>query len=113
MNTKWKFYKLTNLTVFAALLKHIPMGCRDAVLPDPQLKDHTVNCLKFEQNNRQPYNENLRLFRALALHLHGNEKLEQETCKLFNLYLEKKEGIAPATFQGVCVDNIPLVEDLI
>ena len=113
MNTKWKFYKLTNLTVFAALLKDIPMGCRDAVLPDPLLKNHTVNCLTFEQNTRQPYNDNLCLFRALALHLHGNEKLEEETCKLFNLYLEKRGGIEPATFQGVCVDDIPLVEDLI
>ena len=26
-NTKWKFYKLTNLTVFATLLKDVPMGC--------------------------------------------------------------------------------------
>ena len=113
MNTKWKFFKLTNLTVFAALLKDIPMGCRDAVLPDPLLKNHTVNCLTFEQNTRQPYNDNLCLFRALALHLHGNEKLEEETCKLFNLYLEKKGGIEPATFQGVSVEDIPLVEDLI
>ena len=30
-NTKWKFYKLTNVTVFAALLKDIPMGCKDTV----------------------------------------------------------------------------------
>ena len=28
-NTNWKFYKLTNLTVFAALLKDVPMGCKD------------------------------------------------------------------------------------
>ena len=34
-NTKWKFYKLTNLTVFAALLKDVPMGCKDTVLPEP------------------------------------------------------------------------------
>ena len=33
-NTKWKFYKLTNVTFFAALLKDIPMGCKDTVLPD-------------------------------------------------------------------------------
>ena len=26
-NTKRKFYKRTNLTVFAALLKGVPMGC--------------------------------------------------------------------------------------
>ena len=25
-NTKWKFYKLTNLTIFASLLKDVPMG---------------------------------------------------------------------------------------
>ena len=25
-NTKWKFYKLTNVTVFASLLKDIPHG---------------------------------------------------------------------------------------
>ena len=33
-NTKWRFYKLTNLTIFAALLRDIPMGCKDAVLPE-------------------------------------------------------------------------------
>ena len=27
--TKWRFFKLTNLTKFAALLKDIPMGCKD------------------------------------------------------------------------------------
>ena len=113
MNTKWRIYKLTNLTVFAALLKDNPMGCRDAVLPDPLLKNHTVNCGLFEQNTRQPYNDNLCLFRALALHLHGNEKLEEETCNLFMCNLERKGGIEPATFQGVCVDDILLVEDLI
>ena len=26
--TKWKYYKLTNLTVFASLLKDVPMGCK-------------------------------------------------------------------------------------
>ena len=31
--TKWKFYKLTNLTVFAALLKDVPMGCKYSLLP--------------------------------------------------------------------------------
>ena len=53
-NTKWKFYKLTNVTVFAALLKDIPMGCKDTVLPEPLLKNHNVNCLTFERNTRQP-----------------------------------------------------------
>ena len=72
LSKKWKFYKLTNLTVFAALLKDLPMGCKDAILPEPLLRNGTINCLTFEKNTRQPYNDNLCLFRALALHLHGN-----------------------------------------
>ena len=84
MNTKWRFYKLTNLTAFAALLKNVPMGCKNAVLPEPPLKNHTIKCLAYEENTRQPYNDNLCLFRALALHMHGNQQLEDETSKLFN-----------------------------
>ena len=76
-NTKWRFYKLTNLTVFAALLKDLPMGCKDAVLPEPLLKICTINCLTFEETTRQAYNNNLCLFGALALHLHGNQRLEK------------------------------------
>ena len=86
-NTKWKFYKLTNLTTFASLLKDVPMGCKDTVLPEPLLKNHNVNCLTYEKNTLQPYNDNLCLFRALALHLHGKKKLEEETSKIFKLFL--------------------------
>ena len=34
LNTKWSFYKLTNFTVMAVLLKDVPLGCNDAVLPE-------------------------------------------------------------------------------
>ena len=101
------------LYCISALLKEVPMGCKDAVLPEPLLRNKTVNCLTFEQNTRQPYNDNLCLFRALALHLHGNEKLEENTSELFNLYVQNKDGVDPSTFQGVCMDDIPLVEDLV
>ena len=53
-NTKWKFYKLTNLTFFASLLKIVPMGCKNTVLPEPLLRNHNVNCLTFEGNTSQP-----------------------------------------------------------
>ena len=112
-NTKWRFLTLTNLTIFAALLKDIPMGCKDAVLPESLLKNHTVNCLTFEKNTRKPYNDNLCLFRALALHLHGNERLEEETSKLFNLFLVNSTNTDPSKFQGVCMDDIPSVEDIV
>ena len=88
MNTKWRFYKFTNLTFFAALLKDVPMGCKGAILPKPLLKNQTTNCLTFEENKRQPYIDNLCVFRALALHIHGNQRLEEEISKLFNLFIK-------------------------
>ena len=86
-NAKWNFYKMTNLTVFAALLKDVPMGCKDSVVPGPLLKNQNVKCLTVEKNTRKPYNDNLCLFRAVTLHLFGNERLEEETSKIFNLFL--------------------------
>ena len=106
-NTKWSFFKLTNLTIFAALLRDIPMGCKDAVLLESLLKNHTVDCLTYEQNTNKPYKDNLCLCRALALHLHGNERLEEETSKLFNLFLVNSTNPEPSKFQGVCMDDIP------
>ena len=112
MNTKWSFYKLRNLTVFAALLKDVPMGCKNAVSPELLLKNHIINCLTYEETTRQP-NNNLCLFRALALHLHGNQRLEEEVSKLFIFLISKKDGLSPNQFQGVHMDNIPTFEDLL
>ena len=111
MNTKWRFYKLTNLTVFATLLKDVPLGCKNALLPEPLLKNCTINCLTYEENTRQPYNDNLCLFRAL--HLHGNQRLEEETSKIFNSFINKMDGLSPNQFKGVHMNDIPIVEDLL
>ena len=112
-DTKWRFFRLTTLTIFAALLRDISMGCKNAVMPESFLKNHAVNCLTFEKNTRKPYNDNLCLFRALAVHLHGNERLEEETSKLFNLFLVNSTYPDPSKFQGVCMDDIPSVEDIV
>ena len=77
------------------------------------LKNHNVNCLTFERNTRQPYNDNLCLFRALALNLHGKEKLEEETSKIFNLFLNNCEEGDPSKFQGVHMTDIPKVEEML
>ena len=112
-NTKWKFYKLTNVTVFAALLKDIPMVCKETVLPEPLLKNHIVNCLTFERNTSQPYNYNLCFFRAVALHLFGNERLEEETSKIFNLFLNNCGKGDPSNFHGVHMTDNPKVEEML
>ena len=113
MNTKWRLYKLTNLTVSAVLLKDVAMGCRNAVLPKPLLRNGTINCLTFEENTRQPYDHNLRLFRAHALHFNGTQRLEEETSKLINLFINKMDGLSADQYQGVHMSDIPCVEDLL
>ena len=89
------------------------MGCKNAVLPEPLLKNHTINCLTFEENTRQPYTDNLCLFRAPALHLHVKQQLEEETSKFFNLIINKMDGLSADHFQGVHMNDIPFVEDLL
>ena len=112
-NTKWKFYKPSILTIFASLLKDVPMGCKDTILPEELLKNHNVNCLTFERNTRQPYNDNLCLFRAAALYFFGNERLQEETSKIFNLFLNNSEEGHYSKFQGVHLNDIPKVEELL
>ena len=108
MNTKWRFYKLTNLTVFAAVLKDVPMQSNST-----QSYRETIDCLTYEENKRQPTNDNLCLFRALDLHLHGSQRLEGEISKLLNLFINKMDGLSPNQFQGVHTNDIPTVEDLV
>ena len=113
-NTKWRFFKLTNLTIFAALLRDIPMACKDAILPESLLKNHTVNCLTFEKNTRKHYNDNFCLFRAVALQLLGNERLEELfNIKILNIFLINSKNPDPSKFQGVCMEDIPSVEDIV
>ena len=89
------------------------MGCKYTVLPEPLLRNFNVKCLTIESKTNQPYNDNICSFRALALHLHGNEKLEEETSKIFNLFLNNSEDGDVSKFQGVHVKDIPRVEDLL
>ena len=79
------------------------MGCKDAVLPEALAKNQTVNCLTYDENTRKPCNDNLCLSRALALHLHGDGGLEEQTSEMFTLFLEKIGGTNPASFQGICL----------
>ena len=112
-NTKRKFYKLTTLTVFAAPLKDIPMSCKESVLPEPLLKNQNVNCLTYEQNTKKPYKDNLCLLRTIALHFHGNERLEEETSEFFKLLLNNCGEADPSKFQGVHMTDNPKVEEML
>ena len=89
------------------------MGCKITVLTEPLLRNCNANCLTFERNTSQPYNDNLCLFRALALRWHGNEKLQEETSKNFKLFFNNSEDGDVSKFQGVHLKDIPKVEDLL
>ena len=87
------------------------MVCEDAVIIGPLLKNHNRKSLVFERNTRQPYNDNLCLFQALDLHLH--RKLKEETSKIFNFCLLNCEKRDPSNNQGVHMNNIRKVEQVI
>ena len=86
---------------------------QDTVLPEPLLRNCNVKCLTFERNSSQPHNDNLCLFRAVFLHLFGNERLEEETSKIFNFFLKNCGERDPSKCPGVHMTDIPKVEDLL
>ena len=45
--------------------------------------------------------------------MHGNRQLEEETSKLFNLFINKIDGLSVDQFQGVHMNDIPIVQDLL
>ena len=53
------------------------------------------------------------MFRALALHLHGNKQLEKEASKIFNLFRSTSEERYPSKFQCVHMTDFPKMEDLL
>ena len=52
-------------------------------------------------------------FFALALHLYGTEQLEDETSKIFSLFNEKMDGLRANQFQGVLMNDILTIGDLL
>ena len=89
------------------------MDCKITVLPNPPLKNHSVKCSTFEETSWKAYNDKLCVMRTLALHLHGIERLEEETSKLFKQFLEKTGGTDPANFWDVCIEDIAIVEEIV
>ena len=61
----------------------------------------------------KPYNDNLCLFCALALRSHGNERLEEETSKLFKLLMSSMNRLSFSQFEGAHMNDIPFGEGLL
>ena len=89
------------------------MGCKDTVLPDPLMKNHSVKCLTFEENTRKLYNDTLCVFRALALHLRGKGEVRVGDFQIIQSIPEKTGGIDPANFRRACREDIARREDIV
>ena len=57
-------------------------------------------------NTKRPYT-------AVALHLFGNDRLEEETSKTFNLFLNNCGEADQSKFQGVHMTGFPKVEEML
>ena len=105
-NLEWKLYKLTSVAILATLIKKVPLGCKDTVLPDPPL---SVRCLTFEENTRTST-----IYVSLELrHCICIERRDSRTrLPNYSIYSSKKTGgTHPANFRGVCMEDIAAVED--
>ena len=89
------------------------MGCKDPVLPKHLLKNCSINSLTYEENTGHPYKDNLCLFGAFVLHLHGNQRLKEQTSKVFNFFLKKMDKLSLNQFKGVHMNHILFNEDLL
>ena len=85
-STKWKLLFSTNVTIFAALLKSVPVVCKDILLTSSLVRRSDVNCLTYK-SNKERYNDKHCFLRSLCIHNTESQKLEEETKKLFNAYL--------------------------
>ena len=110
-NTKRRFKLITNVTIFAALLKNIPMGCPDSVLPELLLRYTQVNCL-LSNKDKEPYKDHLCLFRALAMYMNGHNDLDSHTSRYFTEFVSKTV-YDPISFRGVSVEDLPVVEEIV
>ena len=98
MNTKWRFSKLTNLTFFADLLKHVPIVCKDFFLPEPLLRNCTINSITYEENTKEPPKKITCVSFALLLSI----------CVANNDWLKK---LQPISFHSKIewTDSVPLI----
>ena len=110
-NTKWRFALTTIVTIFCALLKTIPMGCIDAVLPEQLLTQWSVNCL-VSNGYGDTYKDYLCLFRAKAVHLYGSLELETKVKYLFSAFLHES-GHDAINLRGVSIDHLVFIEKAI
>jgi hypothetical protein len=108
-DTKWVVHLLTNVTFYLNKLIQHPISAR-VVLPDHILKNRAVVALVGGANGR--YGDNLCFFRCLAVH-RGSPVTDVDVPAktYYHQYLQYRQ-VASKDFQGVCLDDLMVLEQL-
>ena len=111
-DTKWKFYRLTNVSIIATLIHGVPMGCSGIILPDYLTTNPHITTLT-QDANRHPINDNFCIFRALALHKSAgtvlSAEVEHETRRMAEVCIARMNKNI-ANFAGVEDRDVEIVE---
>ena len=99
-NSDWVCEHVTNATFFLNRIVQHPIGCVDVVLPDYVKRNKAIVGLVKDNNRKSTFNDNICLFRCLALHL------GREAAALYAEYTD-----TPVRhFAGVTLDELDKVE---
>ena len=110
-SSKWRFALITNVSIFADLLKNIPLGSLDSVLPEPLLRNPEDNFL-LSNIHDVSYNDNLCLLRAISIHLFESVDVKPHAMQLFDNFVSATD-CDPENFMGVSLDQILIIETLV
>ena len=111
LSSKWEFLSATNVTVSAALLKSVLLGCKVVFLPQRLVKRIDVNCLTYKAN-KECYHDHLCLLRAFGMHKIGTERLEEETSHFLTQDLSINSNVTAEKFRGFSLEDLNIVEPL-
>jgi hypothetical protein len=106
-DTKWVVHLLTNVTFYLNKLIQHPIGTR-VVLPDFFLRNQGLVC--FVGGAHGPYKDNLCFF-SRTPGAPDVKALEVPANTYYHQYLQYRQ-MASKDFQGVCLDDLMVVEQL-
>ncbi len=118
-DTKWRFYKVTNVSVIATMMHDVHLGCKNTNLPEFLTRNNRITTLLRNPETREPYNDNLCMIRGVAMHKLGPDSdgrvtkstaLNSRTKDLFKEYMASFPDKDPSRFRGVRHADIPVLE---
>ena len=106
-NSDWVVELVTNVTFFINRIVHHPIGCVGIDLPDYVKNNKAIVGLVKDHYRTRTYNDNLCLFRCLALHQGCDDRcLEATVATLYAKYSHEDVH----NFAGVTLDDLSKIE---